>query len=241
MFDLGAKLLNAFGDLTAALGASALEGERVELLKLRDVEYLLAQVMQELPHSGINPLAIDALRQHVGEGALQRRHRRGGIVEWARHEVAQRGLDARQIREAGLDHQRVGERGVLRAVFAGEALLGAFHGGGELTAQHAPVEDSFERFAEHFAKHLPQHVRQKIEHHNPLATLDRRALIVALAAIGLHPTIYGAAVPRLQLASVYRAKYQEFYPNDSNVYAVRPKVVFGFIENAADFAGSATR
>jgi len=48
-------------------------------------------------------------------------------------------------------------------------------------------------------------------------------------------------VPRLQLASVYRAKYQEFYPNDSNVYAVRPKVLFGFIENAAEFAGSATR
>jgi hypothetical protein len=53
--------------------------------------------------------------------------------------------------------------------------------------------------------------------------------------------IYGAAAPWLQLANVYQAKYQESYPNDSNVYAVRPKVVFGFIENAAEFAGSATR
>ncbi|HET9914721.1 MAG TPA: pyridoxamine 5'-phosphate oxidase family protein [Anaerolineales bacterium] len=44
-----------------------------------------------------------------------------------------------------------------------------------------------------------------------------------------------------QLAPVYQAKYNSEYPNDSNVYAVQPKVVFGFIEEVEEFSGSATR
>ncbi len=43
------------------------------------------------------------------------------------------------------------------------------------------------------------------------------------------------------LAERYAAKYGMGYPPDSAVFAVRPRVAFGFIESAADFAGSATR
>jgi Pyridoxamine 5'-phosphate oxidase len=44
-----------------------------------------------------------------------------------------------------------------------------------------------------------------------------------------------------RLRTVYLAKYGSGFPADSNVYAVRPRVVFGFIERAEDFAASATR
>jgi hypothetical protein len=44
-----------------------------------------------------------------------------------------------------------------------------------------------------------------------------------------------------RLARIYRAKYDSAYPGDSHVYAVRPTVVFGFIEDEAEFSGSATR
>ena len=44
-----------------------------------------------------------------------------------------------------------------------------------------------------------------------------------------------------QVSRVYEAKYGSGYPGDSNVYAVQPKVAFGFIEAEAEFTGSATR
>ena len=44
-----------------------------------------------------------------------------------------------------------------------------------------------------------------------------------------------------QLMQVYQAKYDSVYPSESNVYAVQPLVVFGFIEEEAEFSGSATR
>jgi hypothetical protein len=44
-----------------------------------------------------------------------------------------------------------------------------------------------------------------------------------------------------QIALVYEAKYGMGYPEDSHVYSVRPGVAFGFVESAAEFAGSATR
>jgi hypothetical protein len=44
-----------------------------------------------------------------------------------------------------------------------------------------------------------------------------------------------------RIATAYQAKYASSFPADSNVYAVRPQVVFGFIENADEFAGAATR
>jgi nitroimidazol reductase NimA-like FMN-containing flavoprotein (pyridoxamine 5'-phosphate oxidase superfamily) len=43
------------------------------------------------------------------------------------------------------------------------------------------------------------------------------------------------------LDQIYRGKYGSAYPQESHVYAVRPKVVFGFIEDEAEFSGSATR
>jgi hypothetical protein len=44
-----------------------------------------------------------------------------------------------------------------------------------------------------------------------------------------------------RLTRVYTEKYEMPFPSDSGVYLVRPKVAFGFIENAAEFQGSATR
>jgi len=44
-----------------------------------------------------------------------------------------------------------------------------------------------------------------------------------------------------RVSEQYRAKYSMGYPPDSSVYRVRPEVVFGFIEDASEFAGAATR
>jgi len=44
-----------------------------------------------------------------------------------------------------------------------------------------------------------------------------------------------------RVSGQYRAKYPMGYPPDSNVYRVRPEVVFGLIEDASEFAGAATR
>ena len=45
-----------------------------------------------------------------------------------------------------------------------------------------------------------------------------------------------------RIADAYEAKYDwRLEPSTSPVYAVRPRVAFAFIENADDFAGSATR
>lgn len=44
-----------------------------------------------------------------------------------------------------------------------------------------------------------------------------------------------------RIARVYRAKYHMTYPADSNVYAVLPRVVFGFIESEEEFSAAATR
>lgn len=53
--------------------------------------------------------------------------------------------------------------------------------------------------------------------------------------------LVGDPAPLARIANIYRAKYASSFPDDSNVYAVRPQVVFGFIESAAEFAGAATR
>jgi general stress protein 26 len=44
-----------------------------------------------------------------------------------------------------------------------------------------------------------------------------------------------------QINGAYREKYDSDFPDDSNIYAVNPKVVFGFVEAEPEFAGSATR
>ncbi|MGQ0602191.1 MAG: pyridoxamine 5'-phosphate oxidase family protein [Anaerolineales bacterium] len=43
------------------------------------------------------------------------------------------------------------------------------------------------------------------------------------------------------LVEIYQAKYHESFPPESNVYAVRPQVAFGFIEAASEFTATATR
>jgi pyridoxine/pyridoxamine 5'-phosphate oxidase len=44
-----------------------------------------------------------------------------------------------------------------------------------------------------------------------------------------------------EVPRAYEAKYAMSYPPDSDVYAVRPSVVFGWYEDAERFPGSATR
>jgi hypothetical protein len=44
-----------------------------------------------------------------------------------------------------------------------------------------------------------------------------------------------------RVAGVYAAKYGMGFPPEEPVYRVRPRVVFGLIEDANDFAGAATR
>lgn len=44
-----------------------------------------------------------------------------------------------------------------------------------------------------------------------------------------------------QIAAAYQQKYIMAYPENSCVYSVEPAVAFGFIEDATEFAGSATR
>jgi general stress protein 26 len=45
----------------------------------------------------------------------------------------------------------------------------------------------------------------------------------------------------VRVSELYEAKYPMRYPPDSSVYRVRPEVVFGIIEDAAEFSGAATR
>ncbi len=44
-----------------------------------------------------------------------------------------------------------------------------------------------------------------------------------------------------RLVPFYQMKYGSDYPDDSNVYAVKPVLAFGFIDDEAEFSGSATR
>lgn len=46
---------------------------------------------------------------------------------------------------------------------------------------------------------------------------------------------------RDRVSERYSAKYGMGFPTDSNVYRVRPEVVFGLIEDEAEFLGAATR
>lgn len=44
-----------------------------------------------------------------------------------------------------------------------------------------------------------------------------------------------------QVATLYQQKYKSAYPENSCVYRVAPQTGFGFIEDGAEFAGTATR
>ena len=76
---------------------------------------------------------------------------------------------------------------------------------------------------------------------NPSCTLSTESAAEAVIVEG-RATLQ--AVDAALLAAVskhYEAKYSMAYPADSHVYQVQPEVVFGFIENASEFSGAATR
>jgi nitroimidazol reductase NimA-like FMN-containing flavoprotein (pyridoxamine 5'-phosphate oxidase superfamily) len=49
------------------------------------------------------------------------------------------------------------------------------------------------------------------------------------------------AVSLERVADAYRAKYGMGFPPEEPVYRIRPRVVFGLVENADEFAGAVTR
>jgi len=54
-------------------------------------------------------------------------------------------------------------------------------------------------------------------------------------------TLIRGPTTQKRINAIFQVKYGQTFPGDSNVYAVIPKVAFGFIEREAEFAGSATR
>ena len=75
---------------------------------------------------------------------------------------------------------------------------------------------------------------------NPSCVVCTETAAEAVIVEGVAQLISDATILK-QLAEDYRGKYATGYPEDSNVYAVRPQTVFGFIEDEAEFTGSATR
>jgi hypothetical protein len=76
--------------------------------------------------------------------------------------------------------------------------------------------------------------------HNPKCVVCTEHAAEAVIVEGVAKRVRDSKALK-QLARIYRRKYGSAYPSDSNVYTVRPRVVFGFIESEAEFAGSATR
>src|SRR5262245_9122750 len=75
---------------------------------------------------------------------------------------------------------------------------------------------------------------------DPRCTLTSEGAAEALIVEGTAREVSDAALLG-KVAAQYTAKYTMGYPTDSSVYRVEPEVVFGFIEDASEFAGSATR
>jgi hypothetical protein len=75
---------------------------------------------------------------------------------------------------------------------------------------------------------------------NPGCVVSTESAAEAVIVEGVASIISNPEILR-RIAQAYRAKYGSAYPDDSNVFAVQPKVVFGFIEAETEFAGSATR
>jgi hypothetical protein len=76
--------------------------------------------------------------------------------------------------------------------------------------------------------------------HNARCVVCTANAAEAVIVEGVAQLVGDASVLRLP-GQVYQAKYGSGYPDGSNVYAVQPTVVFGFIEEATEFSGSATR
>jgi hypothetical protein len=76
---------------------------------------------------------------------------------------------------------------------------------------------------------------------NPWCTLSTEGAAEAVIVEG-KATLHAVDASLLkEVAKRYEAKYAMGYPADSHVYQVQPEVVFGFIENASEFSGAATR
>jgi pyridoxine/pyridoxamine 5'-phosphate oxidase len=76
--------------------------------------------------------------------------------------------------------------------------------------------------------------------HNPGCVVCTEHAAEAVIVEGIAQLVTDSKILR-QASRAYEAKYGSGYPGDSHVYAVRPKVAFGFIEDEAEFTGSATR
>src|SRR6185503_9486969 len=76
--------------------------------------------------------------------------------------------------------------------------------------------------------------------HDPRCVVCTEDAAEAVIVEGVAQLVSGAKVIR-RLGQFYQAKYGSGYPGDSNVYAVQPTVVFGFVEDETQFSGSATR
>jgi hypothetical protein len=76
---------------------------------------------------------------------------------------------------------------------------------------------------------------------NPRCTVSTEGAVEAVIVEGI-ATLHAVDATLLkEVATRYESKYALGYPADSHVYQVQPEVVFGFIENASEFRGAATR
>jgi general stress protein 26 len=75
---------------------------------------------------------------------------------------------------------------------------------------------------------------------NAFCTVCTQSAEEAVILEGVATLIHGSSAQK-RINDIYQVKYGQAFPGDSNVYAVIPKVAFGFIEGEAEFAGSATR
>jgi hypothetical protein len=76
--------------------------------------------------------------------------------------------------------------------------------------------------------------------HSPHCTLTTESGVEAVIVEGTVAHVPAARLPA-ELPAQYVSKYAMGYPSDSDIYQVRPEVIFGFIESASQFVETATR
>ena len=76
--------------------------------------------------------------------------------------------------------------------------------------------------------------------HNPNCVVTTENAVEAVIVEGVAELI--SEVNALDgIARLYQKKYATGYPEESNIYILRPRTVFGFIEHEPEFSGSSTR
>lgn len=75
---------------------------------------------------------------------------------------------------------------------------------------------------------------------NPNCVVSTENASEAVIVEGLADSVTNLEVLK-QIGRRFEKKYSTLFPDDSTVFAVQPKLVFGFIDDEADFPGSATR